>query len=531
MGSTPLVEGDRLWLITNRCEVLCLDIGPLRRGEGVPKQLWKVDMRKQFGVFPHAPMMAAGFTPSPVADAERVFAVTGNGVAEDLATVPAPDAPSLVCFDKQTGKVLWQDASPGKGIMHAQRSTPLVLAAGGRTQVVVGQGDGWLRSFDASTGRLIWKCDLNPKGARYEPVGARGLKNYVMATPVLYEGRIYLAPGQDPEHYDGPGAIFCIDPTGEGDVSAELDDGRGKGKPNPKSRVVWRYGGPAGPAAQQLKRDELFSRTLANCTVHDGLVYACDVVGYLNCLDARTGRLYWWQDLKAAVWCAPLWADGKVYAASEDGDVEIFAHGKEKKHLTTVAMDEPIHVTPVYANGTLYVMSDRALYAIGGTKPERKRPGVGFVPTPHDVVAEMLDLARVTRNDVVTDLGCGDGRIVVAAAKQSGCRAVGYDLDKRCVRLARELVEREGVTKLVRIEQEDVLEVDLAGFTVVTLYLGPVLNAQLLPQLERLRPGSRIVSHAFALPGVKPDKVITVKSAEDDINHKLYLWTTPLKKD
>jgi outer membrane protein assembly factor BamB len=441
MGSTPLVEGDRLWVITNRCEALCLDVGPLKRGEGLPKELWKIDMRKQFGVQPHSGIMGCGFAPAPAAGAQRLFVVTGNGVDDSHKNIPAPQAPSVVCFDKDTGKALWQDASPGTNIMRSQRSSPLVIALGGRTQVVVGQGDGWLRSFDSGTGRLTWKCDLNPKGARYKPLGVRphGDKNYIMATPVLYEGRVYIAPGQDPDHGEGPSAIYCIDPAGEGDVSQELDDGRGKGKPNPNSRVVWRYGGPAGPLAAQLGRDELFNRTQANCTVHDGLVYACDIAGYLHCLDARTGRSYWWHDLGAVTWCAPLWADGKVYMPTEDGDVFIFGHGKEKKLLKTVKLDESIDATPVYANGTLYVMTYGTLYAIEGAKPRRKRPGVGFVPTPHDVVAKMLELARVTKDDVVADLGCGDGRIVVAAAKKYGCRAIGYDLDKTCVRMSREL--------------------------------------------------------------------------------------------
>jgi outer membrane protein assembly factor BamB len=364
MGSTPLIEGDRLWLITNRCEALCLDVGPLRRGEGPPKQAWKTDMRKEFGVHPHAPLMAAGFSPSPAADTDRVFAVTGNGVDEGGIRLPAPNAPSLICFDKKTGQALWMDASPGKEILHTQRSSPLIIDVGGRTQVVVGQGDGWLRSFDAATGKLIWKCDLNPKGAKYS-LGGRDRKNYAMATPVLYDGHVYIAPGQNPEFGSGENELFCVDPTGAGDVSVELDDGRVKGKPNPNSRVVWRYG---GPATEEDMRRYRFSRTLANCTIHDGLVYACDLEGYAYCLDAKSGRLYWWHDLKTEVWAAPLWADGKLYLVTYDGDVLIFAHGREKKLLKTVEMGEPIRVTPIYANGTLYVMTDSTLYAIRGQK-------------------------------------------------------------------------------------------------------------------------------------------------------------------
>jgi outer membrane protein assembly factor BamB len=364
---TPLVEGDRLWLLTNRCEVVCLDVGPLRRGEGTPQELWKVDLRKEFGVFPHAPIMAAGFSPSPAADAERLFVVTGNGVDEGHINVPAPAAPSLVCLDKRTGRALWQDASPGKAIMCSQLSSPLVIDLGGRTQVVVGQGDGWLRAFDAAGGKLVWKCDLNPKGARYE-LGNGGTRNYITATPVLDDGRIYIATGQDPEHISGPGVLFCIDPNGTGDVSAELDDGRGRGKPNPNSRVVWRYG---GPAPKDDRRDYLFSRAMANCTAHGGLVYACDLEGFVYCLDAKTGRLCWQHDTKTPTWCGPLWADGKVYFATEDGDVWVFAHGVEKKHLTTVEMGPatvvmPIRVTPVYANRTLYLMTEANLYAIPG---------------------------------------------------------------------------------------------------------------------------------------------------------------------
>jgi outer membrane protein assembly factor BamB len=125
------------------------------------------------------------------------------------------------------------------------------------------------------------------------------------------------------------------------------------------------YGGPADRAdAEKLQRDFAFGRTLANCTVHDGLVYACHLAGFTFCLDAKTGRRYWWHDLKASTWCAPLWADGKVYVTTEDGDVWIFAHGKVKKELKKIDMGYTIRTTPVFANGLLYVMTETALYAI-----------------------------------------------------------------------------------------------------------------------------------------------------------------------
>src|SRR5438093_938649 len=164
--------------------------------------------------------------------------------------------------------------------------------------------------------------------------------------------------------------------------------------------------------------------------------------------------------------------------------------------------------------------------------PERRRrPDVIFVPTPQDVVEKMLDLARVAPDDMVADLGCGDGRFLVTAAKKYGCRAYGCDLDKDCVRLSLENVKTAGVEKLVQIEEKNIFAVDLRDVTVVMLYLGPAMNARLIPQLERMKPGARIVSHGFPTPGLIPDTVETFMSSEDDIRRQLYLWTTPLKKE
>jgi len=154
---------------------------------------------------------------------------------------------------------------------------------------------------------------------------------------------------------------------------------------------------------------------------------------------------------------------------------------------------------------------------------------VAYVATPPDVVDAMLKVARVTRNDVVYDLGCGDGRILVTAARRYGCRAVGYDLDHLRVDEARKNAEDSRVAHLVRIEQKDILQADVSGATVVTLYLGHQLNARLLPQLAKLGTGARIVSHDFELPDIPPDKVIDVNSRTDHRVHTIYLWNCPLK--
>jgi tRNA/tmRNA/rRNA uracil-C5-methylase (TrmA/RlmC/RlmD family) len=144
----------------------------------------------------------------------------------------------------------------------------------------------------------------------------------------------------------------------------------------------------------------------------------------------------------------------------------------------------------------------------------------------------MLELAQVTKDDLLYDLGCGDGRIVVTAAKKYGCKAVGYELRRGRVKASLENVEKNNVGHLVRIEQKDIFTLDLSKANVITLYLLPSLNVRLIPQLEKLKPGSRIVSHDFDMEGVKPDKVITIEDEEDDYgDHTIYLWTTPLNKE
>jgi SAM-dependent methyltransferase len=154
---------------------------------------------------------------------------------------------------------------------------------------------------------------------------------------------------------------------------------------------------------------------------------------------------------------------------------------------------------------------------------------VAYVATPPDVVDAMLKTAHIAKRDVVYDLGCGDGRIVVTAAKRYGCRAVGYDLDRLRVQEARKRAEDNHVARLVRIEQRDILYADLSEATVVTLYLGSHLNARLLPQLAKLGPGARIVSHDFGLADIPPDKVMKMTSHTDRRVHTIYLWNCPLK--
>ena len=163
LSCSPLIEGDLMWFTTNRCETVCLDLAPLKRGEKQPREVWKVDMMKQFGVYPIRGAMMWFHSCSITSDQNRIFVITGNGFDYERNQLPAPEAPSLICFDKYTGKELWQDNSPGENILLGQWSSPLVIDVGGRVQVVVPQGDGWMRAFDTLTGKLIWKFDIQPK--------------------------------------------------------------------------------------------------------------------------------------------------------------------------------------------------------------------------------------------------------------------------------------------------------------------------------------------------------------------------------
>jgi predicted RNA methylase len=164
-------------------------------------------------------------------------------------------------------------------------------------------------------------------------------------------------------------------------------------------------------------------------------------------------------------------------------------------------------------------------------KKASRKPDVIYVPTPQEVVDKMLELAEVTKDDLVYDLGCGDGRIVVTAAQKYGCRGIGYDINPKRIKESLENVKKNNVSHLVRIEQEDIFTLDLSEANVITLYLLPSLNVKLIPQLEKLKPGSRIVSHDFDMRGVTPDKVVKINSDNEYSDHTIYLWTTPLKKE
>jgi outer membrane protein assembly factor BamB len=388
--STPYIEGNRLYYVSNRAELVCADTEGFLDGKNDGAQdekykdkidadfIWRLDMIKELDVFPHN--LA---TSSPLVVGDLIFLVTSNGVDEGHINIPQPAAPSFIAVNKHTGKVVWHDRSPterliqqsgenklvlikqlvdkGQVLMHGQWSSPVYAVADGKPQVIFPGGDGWLYSFEPATGKLIWKFDCNPKNSIYK-LGGKGTRSDFIATPVVHENKVYIGVGQDPEHKEGVGHLWCIDITKEGDVSPADDNFDPKSPANKNSALVWHYGGLGDP--DKIGRNYYFGRTMSSCAIHDGLLYVAELAGYLHCLDARTGEKYWDHDMGAATWSSPYWVDGKIYQGNDNGELLIFAHGKEKKLITTIDMQGKVRATPVVANGVLYVMTENKLYAI-----------------------------------------------------------------------------------------------------------------------------------------------------------------------
>ena len=284
--------------------------------------------------------------------------------------------------------------------------------------------------------------------------------------------------------------------------------------------------------------------------------------GVFSCFNAQTGAVIWQKRMgsPAAVTCA----DGKFYFHS-DGQMRLVEPTAEEPIVRSEfalpdSQQSSGTTTPVVTGGRLYVREDDQLFCFdvresalawkaepptiqlemptpaadsGDTSGEPKARTLRsvFVPTPQDIVDKMLELAAVEKTDVVYDLGSGDGRIVITAAQKFGCRSIGYELDKELVESSRTKADAAGVKSLVTFERKDLFTADLHDADVIAVFLLPQQLEKLLPQLEKMKPGSRVVSHQFEIPGFPADQVLNTESSEDGAKHTLYLWTLPLKKE
>jgi outer membrane protein assembly factor BamB len=438
---SPLVEGDRLWLVTNRGEVACLDTngfydgrndGPYTSEPSTARDeadvIWYFDMMRELGVVQR--YMASC---SVTAAGELLLVCTSNGRDDAAKEMPAPEAPSFIALDKHSGKLVWADNSPGRNVQHGQWGSPAFAVLGGVPQAIFPGGDGWLYSFlatppenakpesssaklqervagverseppagpisggspaldpghpaQAPKPKLLWKFDCNPKDSLWK-AGGQGNRNHLIATPVVCDGLVYIATGQDPEYGEGPGDLWCIDPTKRGDVSPELvfdkqgnpvpprrtqalDKKAGEQlQPNPNSAAVWHYAGHDANGDGKLDFEETMHRTLSMAAVKDNLLVIADLAGLVHCLDAKTGKLHWTHDMLAGVWGSPLVVEGKIYLGDEDGDLAVFALSAQKKLLAENTMGSSVYSTPVVADNTLYISTREHLIAIGVPQP------------------------------------------------------------------------------------------------------------------------------------------------------------------
>ncbi|MDO8632761.1 MAG: PQQ-like beta-propeller repeat protein, partial [Phycisphaerales bacterium] len=291
--SSPVAEGNRVYYVSNRCELVCADAegfhddendGPFTEEKWKEKEdadfVWIFDMIEELGVFPHN--LA---TSSPVIGGDAIFLLTSNGVDEGHLNHPSPTAPDFIAVDKKTGKTLWTATPCGPRTFHGQWSSPAYGMVKGQPQVIFGGGDGWCYAYKPQNGELIWKFNLNPPDAKYI-LGGRGTANEVIGTPVIYDDKVFVAVGQDPEHGEGIGHLYSIDATKTGDVT---ESGR-----------IWHVGG------------EDFHRSMSTVAIADGLLYAADLSGFLYCFDVKTGKRHWRYDVASAVWGSPYVVDGKV---------------------------------------------------------------------------------------------------------------------------------------------------------------------------------------------------------------------------
>ncbi|HYO84566.1 MAG TPA: PQQ-binding-like beta-propeller repeat protein [Bryobacteraceae bacterium] len=344
VASSPLVEGERLYYVSNQAKLICLDTKGFADGEndGPFKDekltgakdadiIWEFDMMEEVGAHPHNLANA-----SPVALGDLLYVSTSNGQDESHVNVPSPRAPSIIAMDKKTGKLVWEDNSVGEKILHGQWASFSVGTIGGVAQVISPQGDGWVRSYEAKTGKKLWEFDTNPKDSTWPKT-----RNELISTPIIIGDVVYIANGQDPEHGEGVGHLYAIDATKRGDIT---ESGR-----------LWHY--------------DKIRRSISTGAYKDGILYYSDFSGFLHAVDAKTGKPLWVHDMLAAVWGSPVIIDDKVYLGDEDGDVVILQHGKEKKQVAEINMGSSVYCSVVPANGNLIIANRNQLFSIGSAKP------------------------------------------------------------------------------------------------------------------------------------------------------------------
>lgn len=369
MCSPPTVEGDRVYTVTNRFEVVCLDLAGQANGNDGPYReegrymvrpgdpplevtsldadiIWLFDMKSQAGIYPHD-----GAHASILLDGRFLYLNSGNGVDNTHRVIRCPDAPSLIVLDKETGRLVAQDNEHiGPRIFHSTWSSPALGVVDGERLVFFCGGDGVIYAFralpqDWQTPGVtfldrVWKFDCDPMAPKenvHQYVGNRKLSpSNIKSTPVFYKDRIYVTGGGDIWWGKREAWLKCVDAHGKGDLTS--------------TNELWSY--------------PLKEHCCSTPSIADGLAFVADCGGLLHCVDAETGQPYWTHDLRGETWGSTLLADGKVYVGTRRGVFWVFAAAREKRILAEIDLGDSIASTPVAANGVLYVTTLSHLYAV-----------------------------------------------------------------------------------------------------------------------------------------------------------------------
>jgi outer membrane protein assembly factor BamB len=371
MSSPATVEGDRVYLVNSRGEVMCLDAKGLANGNqgpfldegkhmalrGAPAMepgptdadvLWSFDLTAGAGIYSHD-----GAHSSVLIHGNYLYLNSGTGVDNTHRKIRTPDAPSLVVLDKRTGQfVARDDEKIAPNIFHCTWSSPSLAEVNGKPLIFFAGGNGVVYAFEpiketqskVQTLKKAWQFDLDPSGPKTEvhhyTSNKREGPSNIYGMPVFYDNKIYIAGGGDIFWGKNEAWLKCIDATKTGDIT--------------KSGEVWSY--------------TLDKHVMSTVAIYNGLLFIADIGRKLYCLDATTGRFHWAHEMKGDPWASPLVADGKVYIGTRKGDFWILKASPEKQVLSSIEFGSPISATPTAANGVLYVATMNRLYAIQAQK-------------------------------------------------------------------------------------------------------------------------------------------------------------------
>ena len=379
IASPVTVEGDRVYVVSNRGEVLCLDAQGMANGndgsfqdEGahmtvkaldagasnpplnlVPGPLdadiiWLFDLPTGAGIWSHDAAHS-----SILIHGDYLYLNSGTGVDNTHKKIRTPDAPSLVVLDKRTGRLVARDYEHiAPNIFHSTWGSPSLAEVNGRPLVFFGGGNGIVYAFETLDGitppapgevrtlRKVWQFDFDPTAPktnvhRFNSNRSEGPSNFY-GMPVFYRQRIYVAGGGDIWWGKNEAWLKCIDATGTGDITT--------------SGLLWSY--------------PLQKHVLATPAIANGLVFIPDCGRLLHCVDADTGKACWTQEIASDAWASAFVADGKVYLGTRSGNFYVMAATREKKLLATLDFHSPISATASAANGVLYVATMNRLYAL-----------------------------------------------------------------------------------------------------------------------------------------------------------------------